>query len=155
MTLSLSTSMTLVCQFDWEACSQSNAWLLPEEPQTANQLSEPQMSPPLRLMSSQSVSQSEPEHRLAQQRPKRHRISINAHVHMFICILCQSLCIKGSIQFFSSLPWNNIHMLTCTLKHFLLDVIIPQILRCYSCCAISQKRTKLFFFFILVETLSI
>lgn len=47
--------MTLACQFDWEACSQSNAWLHSEEPQTANQLSVLQMSPLLRLMSSQSV----------------------------------------------------------------------------------------------------
>lgn len=33
--------MTLACYFDWEAYSQYIAWLRPERPPTANQLSEP------------------------------------------------------------------------------------------------------------------
>lgn len=55
VTLSLSTSITLICHFDWGVCSQSNAWLHSKGLQTANQPSELCMPPPLRLLSFQSV----------------------------------------------------------------------------------------------------
>lgn len=52
VTLLPSASIILACHFVWDGRSQSDAWLHPEEPETANRLSEIRMSPPLRVMSS-------------------------------------------------------------------------------------------------------
>lgn len=110
--------MTLTCHFDWEACSQSNAWLRPEERQTANQLSEPQMSPPLRLMSSQSVRTWTQVSSKEANNPSHYHQSSCPYAHIYFLLSFSVLYSKKNNEYHLNLEFPSLCVQWCKFFHF-------------------------------------